>query len=119
MFEKGRAYLHCEEGECFGERLDGREDGEEIDLDGTASLQNGFLSVWRREERVNRLMTCSKEGTMDDILRKVNRLCKCSRRCSSKMESHSVLKLGTEICSSTVDRGLASSHQPRFVRRES
>ena len=72
VVEKGCAYMHCEESECFGERLDSCEDWKETNLDGTASLPDDLLSVWRREDRVNRLMACPKDGAVDDILRKVD-----------------------------------------------
>jgi hypothetical protein len=64
--------MHCEESECFGKRVDRREVWEKTDLDdGAASLQDDLVSVWRRDSRVNRRMACPKDGTVIDILRKI------------------------------------------------
>ena len=64
--------MHCEESECFGQRVDRREDWEKTDLDdGAASLQDDLACVWRRDSRVNRRMACPRDGTVDGILRKI------------------------------------------------
>ena len=60
--------MHCDESECFGERVGKREDWEETDLDGAASLQEELVSPGRRDSRVSRLVACPKDGIVDDIL---------------------------------------------------
>ena len=68
--EKLRECMHCEDSERFRERVERREDWEKPDLDdGAASLENDLVSLWRRDNRVNRRMACPRDGIVDDILR--------------------------------------------------
>jgi hypothetical protein len=58
--------MHCGHSECFRERVERREDCEKTDRDdGAASLE---VSLWRRDNRVNRRMACPRDGIADDIL---------------------------------------------------
>jgi len=67
--EKFRECMHCEDSECFRERVERREDCETTDLDdGAASLEDDLVSLWRRDNRVNRRMACPRDGIADDIL---------------------------------------------------
>jgi len=67
--EKLRECMHCEDSECFRERVERRGNCEKTDLDdGAASLGDGLVSLWRRDNRVNRRMACPRDGIADDIL---------------------------------------------------
>ena len=62
--------MHCEDSECFRERAGRREGCEKPDLDDSAAgLNDDLVSLWRRENRVNRRMACPRDGIVDDILR--------------------------------------------------
>ena len=70
--EKFREYMHCEDSECFRDRVERGEDCEETDFDdGAASLENDLVSLRRRDNRVNRRMACPRDGIVDDILREI------------------------------------------------
>jgi hypothetical protein len=70
--EKYRECMHCEDSECFRERVERREGCEKTDLDdGAASLEDDLVSLWRRDNRVNRRMACPRDGIADDILREI------------------------------------------------
>jgi hypothetical protein len=66
--EKFRECMHCDDSECFRERVERREDCEKTDLDGAASLEDDLVSLWRRDNRVNRRMACPRDGIANDIL---------------------------------------------------
>jgi hypothetical protein len=67
--EKFRECMHCEDSECFRERAERHEDCEKTDSDdGAASLEDDLVSLWRRDNRVNRRMACPRDGIADDIL---------------------------------------------------
>jgi hypothetical protein len=70
--EKLRECMHCEDSECFRERVERREDCEKPDLDdGGASFEDDLVSLWRRDNRVNRRIACPRDGIVDDILREM------------------------------------------------
>src|SRR4051812_44817851 len=69
--EKLRECMHCEDSECFRERVGRGEDREKTVLDDGASLEDDLVSLCRRDKRVNRRMACPRDGIVDDILREM------------------------------------------------
>jgi hypothetical protein len=69
--EKHRECMHCEDSECFRERVERRENCEKPNLDDGAASLDDLVSLWRRDNRVNRRMACPRDGIGDDILREI------------------------------------------------
>jgi hypothetical protein len=102
--------MHCEDSEWFGDRVERREGCKATDLDdGAANFEHDLVSLWRRDNRVNRRMACPRDGIADDIVREIQLRQQMLRRWGSdEVYANPILEKETPPLAFSAERGRAS-----------